>query len=48
VSQWSCGLRLRSAAAGLLGLKSSNPIKGIDVRLLCLLCVVQVAVSSTS
>jgi hypothetical protein len=36
-----CGL----STAGILG---SNPAEGMDVRLLCLLCVVWVAASATS
>jgi hypothetical protein len=36
-------LAVRSAAARLLEIAGSNPAEVVDVRLLCLLCVVQVA-----
>jgi hypothetical protein len=39
-----CGLRRSSAAENA----SSNPAESIEVRLLCLLCVVKVAASATS
>jgi hypothetical protein len=42
-SRWPCGLR-RSSIAGTAG---SNPVEDIDVSLLCLLCVGQVAASAT-
>ena len=32
----------------IAGIASSNPAEGMDVSLLCLLCVVQAAVSATS
>ena len=34
LTQWRRGLRLGSAAAGLLGFLGSNPAKGMDVYLL--------------
>ena len=34
-------------SACLLGLRGSNPAEGMDVLLLCLLCVVKVKVSAT-
>jgi len=43
---------LRSKASvgnsSLLGTGSSNPAESRDVRLFCLFCVVQIAVSATS
>jgi hypothetical protein len=35
-------------SSSLLGSGSSNPVESMDVRLLCLFCVVQIAVSATS
>jgi len=38
---WVCGRTI-------VGNAGSNPAEGLDVRLLCLWCVVQVAASATS
>jgi hypothetical protein len=35
-SQWPCDLRCRYEAAGMA---RSNPAKGMDIRVLCLLCI---------
>ena len=32
----------------IAGIVGSNPAEGMDIRLLCLMCVVQVAASATS
>jgi hypothetical protein len=43
-SRWPCGLKRSCEAAWLLGLRGSNSSEGMDVGLLCLLCVVPLAV----
>jgi hypothetical protein len=44
---WPCGLRRRVCGSTTAGIAGSNPARGTDVCILCLLCIVQVQASTT-